>query len=95
MSLGMIIVLTLLTYSITQFKPRKALEQNKETIPNQKGKPTRKPTIRQIFQIFEGITLPNTPKNETEQTDSILNPNETHRKILIPTGKNYEKIYLC
>ncbi|MDD1744971.1 MAG: IS1634 family transposase, partial [Candidatus Methanoperedens sp.] len=45
-SLGMIMVLSLLVFSVAQFKLRKALEEQKESIPNQLGKPTMKPTMR-------------------------------------------------
>ena len=56
-SLGMIMVLSLLVYSVAQFKLRKTLKENGETIPDQKGKATSRPTMSWVFQIFEGIHL--------------------------------------
>ncbi len=94
-SLGMIMVLSLLVYSIAQFKLRKALEQNSESIPDQMGKPTNKPTMRRVFQMFEGITLLIKMKNGVERIVGILNIKEIHRKILALMGREYEKMYLC
>ncbi|NJK29665.1 MAG: hypothetical protein HC851_00990 [Acaryochloris sp. RU_4_1] len=36
---------------------RQTLEQAQETLPNQKGKPTQKPTLRWILQCFQAIHL--------------------------------------
>jgi transposase len=68
----------LLIYSALQFRIRKALEENDEKVPDQKGKPTRKPTTRWVFQLFVGIHelyLPNEQR-------IILNLKEEHRKII-------------
>ena len=77
---ALIFVMTccLLIYSALQFRIRKALEENHETVPDQKGKPTQKPTARWVFQLFVGIHelyLPNEQR-------IILNLREEHRKII-------------
>ena len=46
-----------MVYSIAERKLREALEKVDETLPDQRGKPTQKPTIRRVFQVFEGITV--------------------------------------
>ncbi len=94
-SLGMVMVLSLLIYSIAQFKLRTALSENKQTIPDQKGKPTMKPTMRWVFQIFDGIHLLVELRDGIENIVGILNIKEIHRKILALLGTDYEKIYLC
>ena len=94
-SLGMVMVLSLLIYSVAQFKLRKALKECGETIPDQKGKPTAKPTMRRVFQMFEGISLLIRLRNGVERIAGILNLREIHRKILALLGKSYEKMYLC
>ena len=48
----MTVGLALLVYAIAERKLRTALEQTDKTIPRQKGKPTKTPTLRRIFQIF-------------------------------------------
>ncbi len=94
-SLGMVMVLSLLVYSVAQLKLRRALSERGETIPDQKGKPTVNPTMRRVFQIFEGITLLIDSRNGVENIVGMMNLKEIHRKILALLGSNYEKIYLC
>ena len=91
-SLVMIMGLSLLIYSLAQRKLRKALEEMDETVPNQLGKPTKKPTMRWIFQKFEGIELLIINDNG-KITQKMLNMKPVHEKILALMGKAYEKIY--
>jgi len=51
----MVMTLALLVYSIAQRRLRKQLESQGETLPNQIGQPTERPTLRWIFQLLEGI----------------------------------------
>jgi transposase len=51
----MIMVLSLLVYSVAQRRLRNQLASLKSTLPNQINKPTATPTMRWIFQLFEGI----------------------------------------
>ncbi len=94
-SLGMIMVLSLLVYSVAQLKLRRALQENKESIPNQLGKPTATPTMRRVFQMFHGITLLISLEDNVEKIIGMLNIEKIHRKILALMGENYEKMYLC
>ena len=57
MALIMSMVLALLVYARAERKLRKQLAETGETVLNQVGKPTQTPTIRWIFQVFEGIDL--------------------------------------
>ena len=43
-------------YSIAEWKLKGKLKEENESVPNQKGKPTKIPTMRWIFFIFQGIT---------------------------------------
>lgn len=54
-SLLVIMVLSLLVYSIAQRRLRKQLALLKSTLPNQINQPTSTPTMRWIFQLFEGV----------------------------------------
>lgn len=94
-SLAMVMVLSLLVYSVAQLKLRKALSERNETIPDQKGKPTVNPTMRRVFQIFEGISLLIESRDGNEKIVGMMNLKEIHRKILALLGSGYEKIYLC
>jgi len=51
----MVMTLALLVYSVAQRRMRKQLESQRETIENQIGQPTKRPTLRWIFQLLEGI----------------------------------------
>ncbi len=85
----MIMGLALLVYSIAEKKLRDALKKFNETIPDQKNKPTAKPTIRRVFQMFEGIGV--VYKNLKMLQMTNLTP--VRRKILSLLGPDYERIY--
>jgi transposase len=57
MALAMIMTLALMVYSLGQLKLREALKKTNSTLPNQKGKPTAKPTLRWILQCFQSVHL--------------------------------------
>ena len=48
----MIMGLALMIYSLAEHKLREALEKKDETIPDQRKKPTKKPTMRRVFQFL-------------------------------------------
>jgi transposase len=54
-ALTMIMVLCLMIYSIAEWKLRIKLEELNETVPDQKGNPTKRPTMRWIFFKFQGM----------------------------------------
>ncbi|KKH27273.1 IS1634 family transposase [Methanosarcina mazei] len=92
-ALTMIMVLCLMIYSIAEWKLRRKLEEENETIPDQKGKPTKRPTMRWIFFNFQGITELRIQK-QGEIESEILNMEDLHWKILSLMGEKYENIYL-
>lgn len=56
-SLGMIMGLCLLVYTLAQRQLRAALSESKSTIKNQLGKATDRPSLRWVFQCFQSIHL--------------------------------------
>ena len=56
-ALAMVMGLCLLVYSLGQRQLRQALEKAEQTVPNQKGKPTERPTLRWILQCFHTVHL--------------------------------------
>jgi transposase len=54
-SLCMIMVLSLLIYSFAEWRLRERLRETGQTVPNQLNKPTQRPTMRWIFEIFMGV----------------------------------------
>ena len=55
MALGMVMGLCLLVYNLGQRQLRQALQQADQTLPNQLGKGTQRPTLRWVFQCFMAI----------------------------------------
>ncbi len=56
-TMAMLMGLCLLVYSLGQREVRRLLEERKTGIKNQLGKLTERPTLRWIFQCFQGIHL--------------------------------------
>jgi len=54
-ALLMVMTLALFVYSIAQRRLRANLKAQDQTLPNQIDQPTKHPTLRWIFQLFEGI----------------------------------------
>jgi transposase len=92
-ALMMVMVLCLLIYSIAEWKIRTRLEEENETVPDQKRKPTKTPTMRWIFFLFQGITELNT-SNKGKIRSEILNMKDIHWKILSLMGEKCKNIYL-
>ena len=57
MALAFIMVLCLLVYKLAEVRVRQRLVATGQTVPDQVGKPTARPTMRWLFQCFEGIDL--------------------------------------
>ena len=88
----MVMTLSLMVYNIAQRKLRNELEKQSETIPNQIGKPIRNPTLRWIFQVFEGINFVKIKSKENVKymVDGIK---VLHQKIIRLFGKTTCNIY--
>ncbi|NET91266.1 MAG: IS1634 family transposase [Kamptonema sp. SIO1D9] len=56
-SLGLIMGLCLLVYTLGQRQLRQCLQRRQATVSNQLGRPTNRPTLRWIFQCFQSIHL--------------------------------------
>lgn len=91
-ALGMVMCLCLLVYMIAQRYLRQRLEQARASVPNQLGKPTRTPTMRWIFQLFEGVHLL-IHKTLEGVKEIILNINPLRHHVLAILGPPFEKIY--
>jgi transposase len=57
MAMIMIMGLCLLVYALAERQVRQQLKALDQTIPDQKGKPTQRPTMRRIAQMFEGVDV--------------------------------------
>lgn len=86
----MIMALSLLVYSLAERKLRMALAQDKEEILNQINKPTSKPTLRMVFNLFRGIHWVKNDQNKQFCTNLDTN----RKKIIMLFGKSVAKYYL-
>lgn len=93
-ALMMVMTLCLLVYNFTQHKVRTELENINDTLPNQIGKQIKKPTLKWIFQLMEGISIVKM-YNETNSCirSVITNMNAVRRKIIRLLGRYACEIY--
>lgn len=94
MAMIMIMGLSLLVYALAERKVRQQLQVQDETVPDQKGKPTQKLTMRRIAQMFEGIDLLEIRSGGHLIERRILNLSQVHLKIIHLFGTEVEKCYL-
>ncbi len=93
MALIMVMGLALLIYTLAERQLRLALEENNEKIPDQKGKPTATPTIRWIFQTFEGIDILSIWVNGQLTSRQVLNLRPVHQQIIRLFGTQVRNCY--
>ena len=94
MALTMIMTLSLLIYSLAERKLRDILQQSGQSIPNQVGKPTQRPTMRWVFQLFEGIDLLLIRENGRIVQRKVLSLTPVQLQIINRLGPPVEKCYL-
>ena len=85
----MLMALCLLVYNLGQRQLRIALKTQKATVKNQLNKPTESPTLRWIFQCFQGIHI-----LITQGVYRILNLTNEHCSILQFLPNSCQKYYL-
>ncbi len=89
-----VMTLCLLIYGLTQYRLRDALRSNNESLPNQKKKPTQKPTLMWIFTLFSSVTMINLPKGRNKEKRITMNLYPFHQKVILLLGDTAKKIYL-
>lgn len=92
MALIMIMTLSLLVYSLSERKLRKALAEQDCTIGDQKRRPTKRPTIRWVFQKFEDVMI--LYVFESDRLKLIqCDLTEDQKTVIQCLGKHVEKMY--
>jgi len=92
-ALSMIMVLSLLVYSIAEWILRKRLKENRETVLNQLGKPTERPTLKWVFQTFRNINEAIVELQGSIHRE-IININDEQMKVIKLFGSGCEKYYI-
>jgi transposase len=93
MALIMIMGLALLIFALGERKLRQALKDNNESIPDQKGKPTQSPTLRWVFQTFEGLDVLTVWADGHIILRKLLNVRPVHQQIIRLLGPHVQNCY--
>ena len=88
-ALAFVMGLALMVYTLAQRQLRQALAAQDETIPNQLGQPTAKPTLRWVFMCFQAVHW-----LQVDQSPQISNLTDIRVKILGFFGAPCQKYYL-
>ncbi len=94
MALAFVMTLCRLVYKLAEGRLRHRLAQTGQTVPDQKGKPTARPTLRWLFQCFEGIDLHHTRHPDGTHETEVLRLTKVHRLVLHLLGPTYENCYV-
>jgi len=92
MAMVMVVGPALLIYAPAERKLRTALQEHGESVPDQVGKPTQRPTMQRVFQMFEGIDVLLIPSTGGTR-QQVLNLKPLYRQILRLLGPYVEKCY--
>jgi len=94
MALLMVMTLSLLVYALAEHKLRTQLAEMNESIPNQLGKDTQSPTLRWVFQLFEGIDLLLVYQEGRIVARHVLNLRPIHHTVIRLLGPYVQNYYL-
>jgi transposase len=93
MALLMVMTVCLLVYAALEHRIRKTLKQHSACVPDQKGKPTQRPTARWVFELFLDVHLLTIRAAETILRTLVLNLQDELRTLLVLLGQRYERLY--
>jgi hypothetical protein len=92
-ALSLVMVLCLLVYRLAEHRLRAQLAATGQTVPNQLKQPTDRPTLRWIFQCFEGISLVEFQPSAGPPEHDVAGLEPLHEQVLALLGSSYEKRY--
>jgi transposase len=92
-ALSLVMVLCLLVYRLAEHRLRERLTATRQTIPSQLQHPTDRPTMRWVFQCFEGIDLLHIRHGPEPALALVLRLQPLHQQVLALLGPSYEEFY--
>ena len=93
-ALALVMVLCLLlVYRLAEHRLREQLVAAGQTIPSQVNKPTDRPTMRWVFQCFEGVDLLHIRHGPGPEMALVLRLQPVHQQVLALLGPSYEQFY--
>ena len=88
-ALMMVMTLSLLVFNLGQYHLREKLVTENAYVPDQKGKPTQKPTLRWVFTLMRGVCC----AYLSEKYLGVINIREYQANIINVMGEEVIKIY--
>jgi len=92
-ALMVVMVIALMIYNYAEQKLRQNLEKSDKTVPDQKRRPTKRPTMKWCFFLFTGVTEV-FAKIGTEKIAQIANMTDVLWDILELLGEECKKYYV-
>ena len=92
MALLMVMTVCLLVYAALEHRIRQSLAEHDESVPDQKGKPSRQPTAKWVFELFMDVHLLTIATEKTIRT-LVLNLREELKTLLKLMGSAYMELY--
>lgn len=94
MALLMVMTVCLLVYAALEYRIRNTLrEHERASVPDQKGKPTTRPTARWVFEMFEDVHLLTVGAGEVVIEKLVLNLRGELETLLRLLGPSYARLY--
>lgn len=92
-ALSLVMVLCLLVYRLAEHRLREQLAATGRTVPNQLKQPTDRPTMRWIFQCFEGVSLVTFHSSHGPPRQDLANLEPLHEQVAALLGPSCERLY--
>jgi transposase len=92
-ALSLVMVLCLLVYRLAEQRLREQLVATGQTVPTQLKQPTDHPTMRWIFQCFEGVSLVTFPSPQGPPHRELANLEHLHQQIATLLGPHCDNFY--
>jgi transposase len=92
-ALSLVMVLCLLVYRLAEQRLREQLAATGQVVPSQVKKPTARPTLRWMFQCFEGVDLLHIRHGPDPAIAVVLRLEPLHQQVLALLGPSYEEFY--
>ena len=93
MALALVMVLCLLVYRLAEHRLRTQLAATGQTVPSQLKQPINQPTMRWIFQCFEGVSLVTFQPPHGPPGQDLANVEPLHEQVAALLGPYCEQLY--
>jgi transposase len=92
-ALSLVMVLCLLVYRLAEHRLRAQLAATGQTVPNQLKQPTDRPTMRWMFQCFEGVSLVAFQRPQGPPQRELAGLQPLHEQVVALLGASCAKLY--